>query len=419
MATPTPFFELPYPNPPVLYNDLPQDIRDTWVGFARANKISWLDYRKEIRQTDDAYFMLNTTELLRTSGSTGLYYPPGLLTPNHRPLDNRLASVSIADHLAFRLARHLDTETTLAVWATATSPTTAGVNSRANRFLGTVTLPAGSTRNTTTPDLGANYVAQFATLAGDLGDALALWVFLLDQGQLIYLAGIATRVVELSFLGCEFYWPLNESAGLRHSIAQPATLTPHNLPAQVTGPIDSATLLTRASGQYLSTNSGSIASPGQSNFTFALWINFTSLSTFQTIATRGDWLGSNASEWSLRFLETTNNISVAINNGFGESTTGFPNLGTPTTSTWLHLAFTYDAATTELATYSNGTPDDSNNANRSIQTLETPFTLGSENTPGRYLDAAIADAAFFRRRLSAAEIAALYNSGAGLRYPYQ
>lgn len=419
MPMPPPFFQIPFPDPPVLYYDLPQGVRDAWVAYARANRLSWQDYRREIRQTDDAYLMLNQTELLRTNGATGLYYPPGNPATDRRPIDSRLISVSSADHIAFRLARPLTYDLDVALWATETDADPANIDPRNNLFLGTVSLPRGSTQNTTSTDIGPAYVAAFATLAGLDGDSVALWAFTLAEGQLTYLAGFSAVVVPLCFLDCELYWPLNEATGTRRSIAQPMDLTPNAAPGQTTGPIDDAASFGGGADQRLQSADTAVSSPNGNTFTLALWFNLTSTASDRVLVRKGAHWSTDDMEFFLIF--STGNKSVFLNwtNGAGAFSQHTGNNTVTATATWIHYVLTYDPAVPQIKMYLDGTESLSVGATFAPPQSEAPWTVAGSDGLIATLDGAISEVCAWTRKLSADEVTALYNAGAGLRYPFQ
>ena len=94
------------------------------------------------------------------------------------------------------------------------------------------------------------------------------------------------------------------------------------------------------------------------------------------------------------------------------------NTTTLSTGTWYMLSFTY-SNTAGGVVYVNGASDGTFAAGNPLNTNGNQFFIGYQQTySNRYFNGAIDEVGVWSRALSSTEIAALYNSGSGLQYPF-
>lgn len=215
------------------------------------------------------------------------------------------------------------------------------------------------------------------------------------------------------------YWNLDESSGnAADSTANNNDLTNNGTATFVAAVIGNGCDLEASSSQYFS-----IADAAQTGLdfsdavSFAGWVNFESVSIDQQIITKRVGTGNqrsynfyfdNALDL-LTFLWFTDGSTVGGNEAVSWS---------PSTATWYHIAVTKSG--TSVNFYVNGTQQGTTQSgdNATIYNGTAPFELGAFQTDAQYFDGKMDEWGVWSRELTSGEISQLYNSGAGLTYPF-
>lgn len=412
------FFVPPYPNPTTAFDDLPQAVRDQWVGWAKANKVGYLDYQREIRSTQEAYEFVQTMALAQNGGVEQTVYPPEAAFAPAKPINIQLASATDADIISLPAAKPITRSTNILVWATATAAAPEDVNTKDNKFVGTFALPEGTLFNQFLADIGASYVAAFTSLAADVGKYLVLWCFTSENGQLAYLGGFAVKVKVVSCLGLQAYYPFSEVQGPYRSIARPLTLTSQGLVTRGAGPIDWSLAFSAQPADKVSIVEApnlNIEPPG---FSVSLWVNPSDNNVLRILLLLGTNNASGSSAWEVAMNDGDSTLTLWLDNGVTRDGYPWSTLGVPPTGVWTHLAATVDTNGGTVKTYANGALDTSAFLANPPTTLPGPFTIGNRPAADIGFNGSFAELSLWSRVLTATEIAALYNSGAGLRFPF-
>jgi hypothetical protein len=167
-------------------------------------------------------------------------------------------------------------------------------------------------------------------------------------------------------------------------------------------------LFSRADNASLST--------GNIDFTFSAWVNFESLAANGALISKWD-LAGNVREYAvifeagfLKFLVSsagTDTIAVSA-----------VSLGAPSVGVWYFVVAWHDAGSSINIQVNNGAVDTLAHLTGVIDSTAS-FCLGSLNEfAGYYLDGLLDEVSFWKRVLTPAERTNLYNSGAGLAYPF-
>lgn len=213
------------------------------------------------------------------------------------------------------------------------------------------------------------------------------------------------------------YWKLDETSGTRlDSTANNNDLTDNNSVLYGTGAmakIVNSAAFVRANSEFLS-----IADASQTglditgDFTFSMWIYF------PTLLGSGDTAGlidkKNAYVPYLYNIGGLMHISTGINATFKHDI----EWADCATENWYYLVLQYDASAGTIVAYvdldligtATGLPT-------SINNTSDPFTIGNDQYGG-YLDGYIDEVGVWNRILTTPELTTLYNSGAGLTYPF-
>lgn len=154
-----------------------------------------------------------------------------------------------------------------------------------------------------------------------------------------------------------------------------------------------------------------------STFSISMWINVTTPSTRQGVFCKTDGIGASTTTFITEVGNTSNKFTFGVSNGTTQST------GTTTTSissgTWTHVVCTCDGTNQKI--YLNGSLDNTTAyAGGAINNITKETTIGQF---GSYTllpyTGAIDEVGFWSgKALDSTEVSQLYNSGAGLAYPF-
>lgn len=220
---------------------------------------------------------------------------------------------------------------------------------------------------------------------------------------------------------CVAFWPLDEVSAGRNDFASTNHLTDTNSTGSTTGIVGTAASFTAASSQRLSIadNANLSMGAGQS-FTVSAWVKPTAVANATTyvVAAKGTSTGA-TSEYLIQHAGTGSDTALSFKISNGTTTTTVTWATNLTASVWYHVVVGYDAtngqafltvnnATQQTAAHTSGAQDGSN-----------AFTLGSYSGGGSYYTGQIDAVGVWKRVLTAAEITELYNSGAGVQYPFR
>lgn len=219
-------------------------------------------------------------------------------------------------------------------------------------------------------------------------------------------------------VGLAAYWPLNETAGATEAavdLVSSLNLAANNSPAQVAGKIGNARQFVAASSQSLSTsastNAGVLHAP---NSSIAFWFRRDAADVGGLVTSDADFTNRGN---AVAFLDATDNLYFQ----FIDSAGGY---APPSGAYWflgLSLAapsWNFFAATrngTAINAWINGTQY-SNTLVRNPTVPMSFLRIGSRSygPSGAFGTATVDEMAIWNRTLSASEVAAIYNSGAGI-----
>jgi len=179
---------------------------------------------------------------------------------------------------------------------------------------------------------------------------------------------------------------------------------------QVSGKINSAYSF-NGSNDDIALNNNIIG--GYSAMTFSVWVKANSFSAVNPILKT--WSDIKSNRKILIDIDTSGYIDFDI---YTTTQYGGSMSSQISTNTWYFLTFTYDGSIMKL--YINGTEQSTTySASGIIQTGTLQDYFGkTNNVASEYFNGIMDEIGIWNRALTASEISELYNSGAGLSYPF-
>ncbi len=216
------------------------------------------------------------------------------------------------------------------------------------------------------------------------------------------------------------YWKLDEASGNRVDsvTATGNDLTDNNTVTNNTGIISNCANFDTANSEYLSHTSNTSLQAGNIDFTFSLWFRVESgtPSNTQLLAKDTDSPASSR-DYTIDIQGSTLRFYI---NGGGTGL-GVDSSQAISTGQWYFVVAWHDAsADTVNIQVNNGTVDSASTSGTAPQTSSAQFRLGARQYSGfeGYMLGKIDEVGFWKRTLTSGERTSLYNSGAGLSYPF-
>lgn len=270
-------------------------------------------------------------------------------------------------------------------------------NSSSNFFWGGRAGLAGFANGTLTP----TEIANLYTILNS---------FMVATGRDVAAPTLLTNLIE--------WWPLDEVSGNRAGVHSGLTLTDNNSVTSNPG-VDGTTAaqFTAANTEYLSRASEASLQIGDVDFTFAVWLYLDSVGVDRTILSKHDGATASGSEFLIRYDHGTTQFRFAMLNGGTATAVQASTFGTPSTGTWYMLILQYDAANDLMGiSVNNGTMDTTAQAG-GTNVLTNPFVVGAVADLSPF-NGRMQRIGFWKRLLTDAEKAEIYNAGNGISYPF-
>jgi hypothetical protein len=202
-----------------------------------------------------------------------------------------------------------------------------------------------------------------------------------------------------ALLGCQEYF--NRAAAAGSPIGATQTPTAYDNAASFNG-----------TNQFLSVASNSTLQSGAGDFTFSLWLRLSTASGVQIHLNKGG--SATLAEYILWTNGGTLNFQVVdtagTNANFAQSSI------TLVANTWYHVVGSYVASSRVSSVRVNDSASNSGASNPNAANQGSlAFEIGARLS-AQYSSASIASVGFWKRALTASEVTALFNSGAGRTY---
>jgi len=217
---------------------------------------------------------------------------------------------------------------------------------------------------------------------------------------------------------CIGYWKLDEQGGNTardSSLGSGINLTDNANTPSGTGKVGKDAVFTAASSQDFntSTTASTNLSPGTTDLSFSMWLNFTSFpgSGLQYVLFNGA-SGNSDPGYDLRVIPGSE-LEILLGDGTSRQ---FCTSAALSTSTWYNVVVTMSRAG-NMVMYINGSSSCSVSISgyngENIIHSTSAFNLGGVGIAAEYIDSAMDEVAVWQRALSTTEVTDIYNSGSG------
>lgn len=208
------------------------------------------------------------------------------------------------------------------------------------------------------------------------------------------------------------YYKLDESSGNASDSIGSNTLTNTGTSTYSTGKINNGVDF-GASTQWLYKASPTGLPTGAGAFSMSCWVKFTNFASARYFY--GFGTNSNNNRVTMRCDNST--TLLIDDNGVG---TAFPSVPTMSTGVWYHIVYTYPGSGDIYTLYFNGNLIGTANNTRPPNTGTGFVGLGTytNTSTAENLIGSMDEAGIWNVALTSGEVTQLYNSGAGLQYPF-
>jgi hypothetical protein len=210
------------------------------------------------------------------------------------------------------------------------------------------------------------------------------------------------------------YWKLDAS-GVTVDSHGSNTLTDNNTVGSAAGKIQEGVSLVAASSEYLSRVSNASLELGNIDFTIQAWFKATTFPATSPVVVAK----SSPAGWDYYLYHNGSGFSFDVGTGAGRAGQ-VADSSTFNTGTWYHILCWHDAAadTVNIQT-NNGTIFSATTSGVAPAVNNFLFHIGAADSgTAEFWNGVIDEVAFWKRTLTEAERARLYNSGNGLAYPF-
>lgn len=213
------------------------------------------------------------------------------------------------------------------------------------------------------------------------------------------------------------FWELEAASGTRNDAVGSNHLTDNNTVTQGTGKVGNAAQFTRANSEFLSHSSNATLQMGDIDFSICAWINPASLNEMMVVTKDDD--AANSRDYTLDVYNASGLLKTRFyTNGSGGGIVA-PSAADITLGAWTFLMAIHDSvANTLFLSINDGLSETGGTGGVAPDVSAAVFMIGAREYSGfeSYFDGLIDQVGLWKRALSAAEVTALYNGGAGLSY---
>lgn len=210
--------------------------------------------------------------------------------------------------------------------------------------------------------------------------------------------------------GIRAYWMLDEASGTRNDSVGSNHLTDHNTVGQTTGILGNCATFAAASTRYLTLANNADVALGDEDFTFAGWFWLTQYDSFPEILGKTESAIGYEAFWdslAINWRVHTPGGNVTVTKSFS------------TTGAWTFLEVWHDHTNDLIGVnLNNGIVATASATGGIVNTSADHFSLGARGGGALPLTGRLDGIGLWGRLLTPTERGNLYNSGAGLDYPF-
>lgn len=221
-----------------------------------------------------------------------------------------------------------------------------------------------------------------------------------------------------SLRDASFWYDLDEASGTRYDkTANASHLTDNNTVGAAAGIVGTSALFVAASTEYLSVADNVSISTGNIDFTIAAWLYLTDEGSLRSALSRWNATGGQR-EWELGYESATDKWFFSVSDdGAGTNLTTVREAVVVAVNTWNLVIAYHDAAADTINLKVNNGTTTSAAFTFGVFDSTADLTIGGRHGGQSQLWEGRVDAAgFWKRVLSANDMAALWNGGAGRRW---
>ncbi len=212
--------------------------------------------------------------------------------------------------------------------------------------------------------------------------------------------------------GLVSYWKLDEASGNAIDAHGSNNYIDENSVGSAAGKINSARVFIRDSGKRLYQPSNSSLAVGDIDFTISQWVYFNTVTNFEFLYNKSSNLVA-GQEFAV-FVNTR--LAFFVRDPAGNASEVLSSAAIPT-GQWLHVVAWHDSVANEIGLQINNASAFIQAHSTGVRTGTQEVELGARKSQNLFrLNGLLDEVGFWKRMLTPAERAALYNSGNGLSY---
>lgn len=215
------------------------------------------------------------------------------------------------------------------------------------------------------------------------------------------------------------YWAMEQTSGNRTDSNLATTLVDNNSVTYGNGIIRNGAQFTLANSEYLSTvsNDTALFSFGDTDYTIAAWVYLDSKATSQLFASK--YSSDSVRDFILQYVTGSDFFRFIVYDGGSTIIGNVSSSAGVNTGAWYFIVAYHDATNNLVGVSVNGgAPTTAATTGTAASTASLFYVSGREGgSTFQYFDGKVDEYGVWRRVLSAAEIAYLYNNGRGKTYP--
>lgn len=214
------------------------------------------------------------------------------------------------------------------------------------------------------------------------------------------------------------YWKMDEASGNALDANGSNDLTDVNGVGADTGKINGGRRPAQSGSKYFTHADSASFSPGNTDFTFGIWVNGDTLAFFDGVLFKSD--SATNVEYGLFYNQVSSRMVWFVSSdGINAVTVSADNAGALSTGTWYYVIAWHDSVNDVIGIriQGGGVSDTANTASHSAGVFDgtADFTVGGSATSARWVGV-LDELGYWSRVLTTGDGTSLFNSNSGLPY---